>query len=230
MTMRPQALALDQEIRKRVQLRYLLWLPASYHDAAAQPWPLILFLHGSGERGDDVARVMEYGLPQRLAQGFDLPAIVAAPQCPLASDWTLQDDALLALLDELCATYAVNQRWVYLTGLSMGGRGAWRLAASNPNRFAALIPICGRRPDGVRSAETLRPLCNLPTWVFHGAQDQVVPVEESDAMVAALQACGADVRYTRYPDVGHNAWTPAYAEPELYGWMFSQRRAANEEA
>lgn len=228
--MLPQAQTLDQEIRKRVQLRYLLWLPVGYDDAAAQPWPLILFLHGSGERGDDVARVLEYGLPQRLAQGFALPAIVAAPQCPLQSDWTLQDDALLALLDELCATYAVNQRRIYLTGLSMGGRGAWRLAASNPDRFAALVPICGRRPDGVRSAETLRPLCNLPTWVFHGAQDQVVPVEEGDAMVAALRGCGADVRYTRYADVDHDAWTAAYAEPELYGWMFSQRRTANKEA
>lgn len=230
MTMRPQALAFDQEIRKHVQLRYLLWLPNGYDDVAAQPWPLILFLHGSGERGDDLVRVMDHGLPQRLSQDLALPAIVAAPQCPLASDWTLQDDALLALLDELCTTYAADQRQIYLTGLSMGGRGAWRLAASNSHRFAALVPICGRRPDGVRSAETLRPLCDLPIWVFHGAQDQVVPVEEGDEMVAALRTCGADVRYTRYPDIGHNAWTPAYAEPELYTWMFSQRRAANEEA
>jgi predicted peptidase len=220
-----QELALDQEIRKRVQLRYLLWLPTNY-DHGGQPWPLIVFLHGSGERGDDLERVKAYGLPQRLAQGFDLPAIVVAPQCPLPSDWTLLDDALLALLDELCATYAVDRRRIYLTGLSMGGRGVWRLAASNPERFAALVPICGRRPDGVRSAETLRPLCDLPIWVFHGAQDQVVPVKESDAMVAALRACGANVRYTIYPDVGHNAWTPAYAELELYTWLFDQQRAA----
>ncbi len=224
MTMRPQALALDQEIVKRVQLRYLLWLPTGYDDEA-QLWPVILFLHGSGERGDDLMRVLDYGLPQCLSENLALPALVAAPQCPLQSDWTLQDDALLALLNELCATYAVDQRRIYLTGLSMGGRGAWRLAASNPERFAALVPICGRRPDGVRSAETMRLLCDIPTWVFHGAQDQVVPVEEGDAMVAALRACGADVRYTRYPDVGHNAWTPAYAEPELYTWLFDQQRA-----
>ncbi len=102
----------------------------------------------------------------------------------------------------------------------------WRLAAAYPDRFAALVPICGRRPDGVRSAGTLRPLCDLPIWVFHGAQDEVVPVGESDAMVAALRACGADVRYTVYPDVGHNSWTPAYAEPELYACLFEQQRAA----
>lgn len=223
--MQVHPLELDQEIVKRVQLRYLLWLPTGYAHGA-QVWPLILFLHGSGERGDDLARVMDYGLPQRLAHGFDLPAIVAAPQCPLNGDWTLQDDALLALVDDLCATYAIDLRRIYLTGLSMGGRGAWRLAAAHPERFAALVPICGRRPDGVRSAETLCPLCALPIWVFHGAQDQVVPIEESDAMVAALRACGATVRYTIYPDVGHNAWTPAYAEPELYRWLFDQQRTA----
>ena len=213
---------LDTEIRKRVALRYLLWLPAGY-DTGAQPWPLILFLHGRGERGDDLSLVTQQGLPRRLEQGFDLPAIVAAPQCPGNSDWTLHDDALLALLDELAARLAVDQQRVYLTGLSMGSRGALRLAAANPHRFAALVPICGRRPDGVRNRADARSLCRIPIWVFHGARDRVVPVEESDELVAGLRECGAEVRYTVYPEAGHDSWTAAYAEPALYPWMLGQR-------
>jgi predicted peptidase len=159
-----------------------------------------------------------------VVEGFELPCIVAAPQCPAESDWALHDDALIALLDQLAATYAVDPGRVYLTGLSMGGRGAWRLAAANPGRFAALVPICARRPDWLRGSDAVCRLHDMPIWVFHGALDQVVPVEESDTMVAALRECGAVVRYTIYPDAGHDSWTPAYAEPELYTWMLSQRR------
>ena len=223
MSMQPQTLALDAEVRKRVHLRYLLWLPSGYDDAPSRRWPLVLFLHGRGERGDDLSLVAREGLARRLAEGFDLPVIVAAPQCPSGSDWTLHDDALLALLDDLVSRLAVDRRRVYLTGLSMGGRGAWRLAATHPERFAALVPICARRPDGVRDREDARPLVGLPTWVFHGARDRVVPIEESDAMVDALRGHGADVRYTVYPDAGHDSWTQAYAEDELYSWMFARR-------
>jgi predicted peptidase len=219
--MNQHAVALDKQIAKRVRLRYLLWLPEG--GDAAEPWPLILVLHGRGERGDDLSLLTRYGLPERLARGFALPTIVAAPQCPAGSDWTMHDDALIALLDELAATHPVDPRRVYLTGLSMGGRETWRLAAAYPERFAALVPICARRPDGVRNAEDAQALCGLPAWVFHGARDTVVPVEESDEMVAALRACGADVRYTVYPEAGHDSWTSAYAEPELYRWLFEQR-------
>jgi predicted peptidase len=225
MPMDQQAALLDRQITKQVRLRYLCWLPAGYAAIGTGAWPLIFFLHGRGERGDDLAHITRYGLAQRLAQGFELPCIVAAPQCPAGSDWTLHDDALLALLDELAGAYAVDQSRIYLTGLSMGARGAWRLAAGHPERFAALVPICGRRPDGLRGADDVQVLRGIPTWVFHGALDQVVPIEESESMVAALRACGADVRYTAYPEARHDSWTQAYAEPELYAWLFSQRRA-----
>lgn len=228
MNPQPQVLTLDKEIVKRVGLHYLLWQPAD--NPANQAWPLILFLHGRGERGADLMLVTRHGLPQRLAQGFELSAFVAAPQCPAGSDWTLHDDALLTLLDDLVANYPIDPDRIYLTGLSMGGRGAWRLAASNPQRFAALVPICGRRPDGVRDAEDVQPLCMLPIWVFHGAQDQVVPIAESDAMVAALQARGSRVRYTMYPDADHDSWTQAYAEHELYTWLFDQCRTGAQSA
>ena len=116
--MHQQVETLDREIVKRVRLRYLLWLPPGYAAHTAQPWPLILFLHGRGERGDDLTFVARYGLARRLAEGFALPAIVEAPQCPAESDWTLHDDALLALLDDIAAEYPVDKRRGYLTGLS----------------------------------------------------------------------------------------------------------------
>jgi predicted peptidase len=220
---------LETQIVKPVRLHYLLWLPDGDAADGRETWPLVLFLHGRGERGDDLSMLTRYGLPARLAQGFALPAIVAAPQCPAHSDWSLHDDALLALLDQLLASYPVDRRRVYLTGLSMGGRQAWRLAATNPERFAALAPICGRRPDMMRTSEDVQPLVDLPIWVFHGAQDQVVPIEESNAIVAALRAYGADVRYTIYPEAGHDSWTQAYAEHELYTWLFGQRRGEERE-
>ena len=220
--MQPQAHMLDKQIVKIVRLDYLLWLPQD--DDTAHPWPLILFLHGSGERGNDIRQVLNYGLPKRLANGLALPAIIAAPQCPADSDWTLHDDALVALLDEIAANYPIDQKRVYLTGLSMGARETWRLACANPQRFAAVVAICGRRPYGLRSEEDAALISHLPIWVFHGARDQVVPIEESNRMVAALRRYGADVRYTVYPDADHDAWTQAYAEPELYPWLFAQRR------
>jgi predicted peptidase len=225
--MHQQTETLDREIVKRVSLRYLLWLPPNYSANTAQSWPLILFLHGRGERGDELPCVARYGLARRLAEGFALPAIVVAPQCPAESDWTLHDDALLALLDDMAAKYPVDESRVYLTGLSMGGRETWRLAGAHPERFAAIAPICGRRPDGLRSPEDARRLRDLPIWVFHGALDQVVPIEESDSIVAALRDYGADVRYTVYPHAGHDSWTQAYAEPELYSWMLGLRRGAD---
>ena len=220
--MQSQTLSFDAEVRKQVKLRYLLWLPDGYDPA--EKWPLILFLHGRGERGVDVTDVLREGLPRRLAAGFALPAIIAAPQCPTDSDWTLQDDALLALLDQLGADYAVDLDRMYLTGLSMGARETWRLAAQHASRFAAIVPICGRRPDGVRNVADARSLAALPCWVFHGAQDAVVPISESDELVAALRDYGADVRYTIYPDAGHDSWTQAYAEPELFPWLLSHQR------
>jgi predicted peptidase len=220
--MQPHVLKLDAKIHKRVILPYLLWLPHGY--PAAKRWPLILFLHGRGERGTDLEGVRREGLGRRLTEGFTVPAIVVAPQCPPDSDWTLQDDALLALLDEIEATHPVAPDRVYLTGLSMGARETWRLAAQYASRFAAIVPICGRRPDGVRNRADAVTLAHMPTWVFHGAKDTIVPVEESEAMVAALRSYGADVHYTIYPEAGHDSWTQAYAEAELFPWLLSQRR------
>jgi predicted peptidase len=217
----PQAHSFSSWAVKHVDLRYLLWLPAN----ASQPAPLILFLHGSGERGDDLGLVMREGLPASDAlHSPDFPFVVAAPQCSLESDWELEGDALLALLDDLEARLPIDRQRIYLTGLSMGGRGAWHLAARAASRFAALVPICGRRPAWLCQPDRAARLRDLPTWIFHGARDPVVPISESEAMADTLRSCGADVRLTIDPEAGHDSWTAAYATPELYTWLLSHQR------
>jgi predicted peptidase len=219
--MRAESRTLDVDVVKSIHLRYRLWTPPA---ETPSPWPLLLFLHGSGERGDDLALVEREGLPRRLAEGASLPCLVAAPQCPAGSDWELQADALLALLDDLQARHPVDPQRVYLTGISMGGRGAWLLALLQPERFAAAVPICGRRPGALRAGEISPQLAALPLWVFHGARDAVVPVTETEAIVHGLRAAGSSVRCTIYPEAGHDSWTAAYAEPELEPWLLAQRR------
>ena len=194
-------------------LPYLLYTPNI--DTST---PLVLFLHGSGERGDDLVHVGDEGLPEILANATG--AAVVAPQCPKDTRWTDHLDALESILNEVGTEHAVDKGRVYLTGLSLGGQGAWFLAARAPKRFAALVPVCGRS-----NPETADQLKNLPTWAFHGADDPTVPLDESEKMVRALEAAGGNVKLTVYPDTGHNSWTRAYSEPELYTWLFAQRRA-----
>lgn len=193
-------------------LPYLLYAPKP-----AAKLPLILFLHGSGERGDDLARAGDEGLPEILANVPE--AVIVAPQCPENARWTDYLDALETILDEVVAGTAADRGRVYLTGLSLGGQGAWFLAARAPERFAALVPVCGR--SNPEAADRIK---NLPTWVFHGADDDVVPLSESEKMVSALKAVGGNAQLTVYPETGHNSWTRTYSDHELYAWMFSQRR------
>ncbi|RIK37229.1 MAG: phospholipase [Chloroflexi bacterium] len=198
---------------------YLLALPADYQRNSPRRWPLLLFLHGRGERGADLELVKKHGLARKLVTEEDFPFITVSPQCPAESDWFDQMDVLSTLLDDVSATYAVDPRRIYLTGLSMGGRGAWQLAARHPQRFAALAPICGRIPDVPGFLDQIAVLKEMPTWVFHGAKDPVVPLENSEKLVAALQACGGDVRFTVYPEATHDSWTATYENPRLYTWL-----------
>ena len=195
-------------------LPYLLYAPQTAANA-----PLILFLHGSGERGTNLTHVGDEGLPEILANAPE--AVIVAPQCPENARWTDYLDALETILDEVVAGTAADRGRVYLTGLSLGGQGAWFLAARAPERFAALVPVCGRSNPG--AADRIK---NVPTWVFHGADDSVVPPNESEGMVDALEAVGGNVKLTVYPGTGHNSWTRAYSEPGLYAWMFAQRQTS----
>jgi predicted peptidase len=173
----------------------------------------------SGRKGGNLELLKKYGIPQRLEGVDDFPLITVSPQCPLDSDSEQQGATLLALLDAVLADYAVDPRRVYLTGLSMGGRGSWRLAVHHPERFAALVPICGRIPQLADFFDRLPALRTMPVWVFHGSQDLVVPIANSERIVADLQELGGNVRFTVYPDADHDAWTQAYATPELYTWL-----------
>jgi predicted peptidase len=199
-----------------VTLRYLLYLPDEY-GKTNRKWPLILFLHGMGERGEDLELVKKHGPPRLVEEGGEFPFIIVSPQCPGDRLWEVEP--LIAVLEEVVSKYAVDEGRIYLTGLSMGGFGTWALAAEYPHRFAAIAPICGGGDP--KKARRLR---DVPVWVFHGAKDDVVPVGESEKMVKALEECGGNVKFTVYPEAGHDSWTETYNNPKLYEWFLSQRR------
>ncbi|MBD2863056.1 carboxylesterase family protein [Paenibacillus oceani] len=210
---------LEKQIIKPIQLQYLLHLPQSYDPESSERWPLILFLHGAGERGDDIEKVKIHGIPMLAERNPSFPFIAVSPQCPKNAYWHQKQDGVMALLDEITANYNVDDKRIYLTGLSMGGYGTWNLACDYPDKFAAIAPICGGG-DPYRA----KLLVKTPVWAFHGAQDTIVLIEESERMVEQLQACGSDVRLTVYPEAKHNAWTETYENPELYEWMLSHSR------
>ncbi|HWB14517.1 MAG TPA: prolyl oligopeptidase family serine peptidase [Pirellulales bacterium] len=206
----------EKEITVKVKLDYLLYLPAGYDEKPDQKWPLILFLHGSGERGEELAKVKIHGPPKIVEAKTDFPFVVVSPQ---ARRRRWNPDALKALLDEVLARYRVDPDRVYLTGLSMGGSGTWALAAEYPEYFAAAVPICGHGDP-----QDARRLKDLPIWVFHGAKDEAVPLGYSEEMVKALEEEGAEVKFTVYPEAEHDSWTETYNNPELYQWLLSHRR------
>lgn len=199
----------------REEVDYLVYFPIQY-DARATKWPLVLFLHGAGQCGTDIEQVKKHGLPQCISEGEDFPFLVVSPQCR-GRGWDI--DQLTMLLDDIVERYDVDLDRVYVTGLSMGGSGTWRLAAHSAERFAAIAPICGGGDAG-RADQ----LAGLPIWAFHGAKDDVVPVSATREMVAAVEAAGGRVRYTEYPDAKHDCWTQTYDNPELYAWLLGQRR------
>ena len=207
---------LEKQFAKgEVKYDYLLYLPPDYgkEDKAV---PLVLFLHGKGDKLD---RMKRFGLPRQIESKKDVPFILVAPESP-GGGWSPR--SLAALLDEIEGKYKVDRDRVYVTGLSMGGFGTWTLVAAYPERFAAAVPICGG--GSPRSAAKLK---DLPIWAFHGAKDEVVPASRTEAMVQALKDAGSDrVRFTLYPDAGHNAWSATYSNPEVWEWLLKQRRAA----
>lgn len=183
-------------------------------------WPLMIFLHGSGERGDDIARVKVHGPPKVADADPTFPFILVSPLLPAEEDWDIAK--LDHILKHIVATLPVDRSRIYLTGLSRGGHATWRWAAAEPDRFAAVVPVAGRGDPATACA-----LKDLPVWAFHGDRDDVVTPEGSFAMSRAIRACGGtQSRLTIYPDLGHNAWDPAYADPALYLWLLSHRREA----
>lgn len=208
---------LDKQVR--VELNYLIYLPKDYD--AKKSWPLLLFLHGAGERGENLELVKKHGPPKLIAAGQEFPFIVVSPQCPKDRHWEPLE--LVALLDDLSSKYKVDDDRIYVTGLSMGGFGTWELAAYIPDRLAAIAPICG-------GGETFwaRRFAHLPVWAFHGAKDTGVPLERSQKMVDELKKRGGNPKLTIYPEAGHDSWTESYNNPKLYEWLLEQKRSPKE--
>lgn len=210
----------ESEVGKTEALDYLIALPGGYKKGG-EAVPLILFLHGAGERGSDLDKVKLHGPPKMVEQGHDFGAVVVSPQCPPDTYWPEHVELLGALLDRVEERYNIDDKRIYVTGLSMGGYGTFALAAHQPERFAAAVPICG----GGSWLEARR-LGELPLWAFHGDADQVIPIEESRQMIGYLKKIGnKQARLTTYPGVGHDSWTKAYADEAMWEWLFEQRRS-----
>lgn len=218
--------------------RYQVFVP-SRAAGGARP-PVILFLHGSGERGDDNLKQVAVGLAPAIRKRMDtFPAIVAFPQMHEdRADEASFNRTALTILDRVQAEFDGDPARTYLTGLSLGGFASFDLALMQPQRFAAVVPVCGgfknpkvwdrERIDEIGGMWTpdqaAQRMKGQPFWIFHGGKDDVVPPEQSREMVEALKRAGADVRYTEFPQANHNSWDPTYASEELWTWLFAQRR------
>src|SRR5262245_59102663 len=224
----PQSLTIqvgENDAKQTVTIRFLLFVPQAY-ETGKKEWPLIIFLHGHGECSDsDLDRVKTHGPPKLVESKADFPFVVVSPQCPppgeelemIKQAW--KADELIQLVDHIVNELRIDKSRIYVTGLSMGGYGTWRLAATYPDRFAAAVPICG----GGEPA-TAAKLRGMPIWCFHGAKDAVVPVADSQRMVDAVVNAGGKARLTVYADAEHDAWTRTYNNPELYEWLLSQEK------
>ena len=210
----------DSIDNNNIGLNYLFYLPENYQINEKSDWPLLLFLHGMGERGNDLDQVKIHGIPKIVDAKRDFPFIAISPQCPLDFVWRDQEmlEALESLLLEIVKNYRVDKSRIYVTGLSMGGRGTWAIAAHRPDLFAAAAPICGGG-----NPKTASKLTTIPFWVFQGALDKVHYPEESEVMIQALKKEGGDVRYTLYPELHHDSWTITYDNPDLYKWFLSKK-------
>jgi predicted peptidase len=194
--------------------RLWLYLPRGYIGTTAR-WPLVLFLHGSGERGTELERVKVHGPPKLADLGADYPFILASPQLAEGQRW--EPGRLHALLQGLQQRLRIDPARVSATGLSLGGMGAWDWATAYPQDLAAIAPVCGYgEPDDVCRMR------QVPVRAYHGAADTVVPLALQQACVDALRACGGNVQFTVFPGVGHDAWNPAYADPGLVPWLMAQ--------
>ena len=202
-----------------LSLRYLQYLPPEY-EGSDQKFPLVIFLHGSGERGDNLNLVAIHGWPRYINEGKDYPFILVSPQLPNGKNWCGQITSLEGLLHHLTTTLRVDPSRIYLTGLSNGGTGTWLWASSsNNNPFAAIIPVCGAGVTWL-SCELLK----TPVWAFHGDQDGAIEYTESVRMVDRINAWGGSAKLTIYPGVGHNCWEQAYTDDSLIEWMLEQRK------
>lgn len=197
---------------------YVKYLPSDYDES--RTYPLVVFLHGSGERGEDLDIAMRYGYMKYVREeGKEYPFLFIAPQCPAGKYWGCYTESLIAFLDDMISTLPVDRERVYLTGLSMGGTGTWMLAMACPDKFAAIAPVCG---SGICWNPT--PLKKLPIYAVHGDGDAIVPIDESIHMVSAVNRVGGHAEIKICYGSGHDVWTEAYSNDELWKWMLKHRK------
>lgn len=216
-------------------LPFRLLKPENYDPK--KKYPLVIFLHGAGERGKDNTAQLIHGVPEfaKEENRKKYPCFLIAPQCPKDEKWSVVDwrksfvkfskepsgpgSLVLQLIAGMQHEYSIDPKRIYLTGLSMGGYGTWDLLARRPDLFAAAVPVCGGGDPA-----TAKKIAKIPVWVFHGDKDEAVKVERSREMVKALKAAGGHPKYTEYPGVGHASWVPAYKDPAMMKWLFAQKK------
>lgn len=209
----------EQETVTKEKLSYYLYYPEGYESNSNKEFPLLLFLHGGGESGDSLQTLKKNGPPKLIVEGKQFPFLILAPQNPHKRKWW-NVRAVNQLLDSIVGNNRVDRNRIYLTGLSRGGGAAWEMAVQYPKKFAAMAVVCGMTPVPYASWIDRK----MPIWVFHGEEDKSIPISESENMVNALKKMGYDIRFTRYPGVGHNSWIQAYSTEELYDWFMEQNR------
>ena len=208
------------DVTIEVELNYLLYLPSDY-SYSKKVYPLVLFLHGAGERGEDINFVEVHGIPKLIKMGKEFPFITIAPQCPFDRWWSdkVFVKALISLIEKTKTQYNVDDSRIYATGLSMGGYGSLAIAMERPDLFSGIIPICGGG-----DLNKIGRLEHIPIWLFHGDADTVVPVENSTKIYDALNLINDNVKITIYENVGHDSWTETYENNDIYEWLLNQNK------
>jgi len=204
-----------------VKLNYALYTPDEYQETD-NDFPLVLFLHGVGERGTDLKKIEINGIPELISKGKQFPFLTLAPQCPDFGWWSRSEyvEALASLTKEIIRTHRVDKKMIYATGLSMGGYGTLALAKKHPQLFSAIIPVCG----GMDDHKGIERLVDMPIWLFHGDNDNTIPVERSVAIYDLLKPVNNKIKLTIYRGVGHNSWDETYANDKIYDWLLSHKK------
>ena len=202
-----------------VSLKYYIYYPDNYYDSDTT-FPLVLFLHGAGERGNDLSLVEKHGIPKMINNGEDFPFITIAPQCPKNQWWSepLYVKTLILFVEDIIRSNKIDIGRIYATGLSMGGYGTLAIAKERPDLFSAIIPVCG----GMDTTDIER-LKDIPIWLFHGDEDKVVPVENSELIYNLLKPMNPDIKITIYKGVNHNSWDMTYNDKKIYDWILKNK-------
>ena len=202
----------------------MTYFPYNYKSEELKNYPVIFFLHGASLRGDDINKIKKYGIPKLIDEGKDFDFIAISPQCPSGLTWA-SEDWFLKTFEDVKTRYHIDTNRVYLTGMSLGGEGTWYIAEKFPDIFAAVAPVCGRTSNIKSIIKDVHKLSQLPIWIFHGEKDKIYLVSESDEIYKVLIKINKDVKYTRYPDLGHGeTHDTTYKNDELYHWFLEHKK------